>query len=71
MHLIEPLVLAEICGLRLAGLGGIIGHRAALEQLPETLVFCGHSHWELPYTTLSNGTQIMNADGKAFILLPA
>lgn len=116
MHFMDLPALTEILGLRLAGLGGIIGRadkpnrmsqhdyvkwlrklimkqphalllhqgpdkpalglegnsaiRAALEQLPETLVFCGHSHWEPPYATLSNGSQILNADGKVFILLP-
>jgi Icc-related predicted phosphoesterase len=49
---------------------GQLGHagiRTVLEAGESTLVFCGHVHWEQPYAELPNGTQICNADGKAFI----
>ncbi|WP_339274029.1 metallophosphoesterase family protein [Paenibacillus sp. FSL W8-0426] len=42
--------------------------RQALEAGPETVVFCGHTHWEQPLVQLDNGTQILNADGRLFIL---
>lgn len=42
--------------------------RQALEAGPETVAFCGHTHWEQPLVQLDNGTQILNADGRLFIL---
>lgn len=41
-----------------------------LEQSAETLLCCGHSHWETSQAImLKNNTQILNADSKVFILI--
>jgi hypothetical protein len=40
-----------------------------LERLSPTTLFCGHSHWETNQPVfLKNGTGIINADAKVFIL---
>lgn len=41
--------------------------RQLLEQASPTLVCCGHSYWEQSLITLSNQTQVLNADSKVFI----
>ncbi|KIV49923.1 hypothetical protein AM501_30990 [Aneurinibacillus migulanus] len=43
--------------------------RKTIEASPGTVVFCGHSHWDTSLVHLTNGTQVLNADGKIFILL--
>lgn len=40
-----------------------------LERYSTTILFCGHSHWETNQPVFSkNGTEIINADAKVFIL---
>jgi len=40
-----------------------------LERYKTTTLFCGHSHWETNQPVfLKNGTEIINADAKVFIL---
>ena len=54
---------------------GLLGEpklTALLTQAAPTLVLCGHSHWPTPYPqVLANGTQVLNADTKVFILTRA
>ncbi|MEL6864190.1 MAG: metallophosphoesterase [Bacteroidota bacterium] len=47
---------------------GHIGLRTYLEQGMKTKICCGHSHWERTLVALSNGSQLINADGKIIIL---
>jgi hypothetical protein len=55
-----------------AGLQGEAHLTAVLTAGPRTLVFCGHSHWPTAHPqALANGTQVLNADGKVFILTKA
>lgn len=43
--------------------------RDLLEDLPPMVVVCGHSHWEDHRPCLlTNGTQILNTDARAFLL---
>ena len=52
-----------------AGLQGDACLTAALAMGPPTLVLCGHSHWPtVEPQVLANGTQVLNADSKVFIL---
>ena len=51
------------------GLQGEAQLTAVLSTGPRTLVFCGHSHWPtVEPQVLANGTQVLNADSKVFIL---
>lgn len=38
------------------------------ESKHSTTVFCGHCHWEEPLVELSNGTAVVNVDGRLLIL---
>ena len=43
--------------------------REVLERTPQTLVVCGHVHWPgHDVEELANGTQVVNADAKAFLI---
>ena len=58
--------------LEAAGLQGEAHLTAVLTAGPRTLVFCGHSHWPTAQPqVLANGTQVLNADSKVFILTKA
>lgn len=52
-------------------LPGEPGIRQVLERMPPLLVACGHVHWEQPLAELDNGTQVINADGRVYILARA
>ncbi len=43
--------------------------RQVLESSPETLVCFGHRHWETPFHTLSNGTQLLNLEERTILLI--
>jgi Icc protein len=43
--------------------------RTLLESKKPTLVCCGHSHWRKHLVELDNGTQVLNSDAKAFVLV--
>jgi hypothetical protein len=59
-------------GINAKGLPGEAQLTAVLTQGPRTLVLCGHSHWpSVEPQLLANGTQVLNADGKVFILTRA
>ncbi|MFS0871924.1 metallophosphoesterase family protein [Paenibacillus xylanilyticus] len=64
----DCLLLHQSPGIPEHGLMGEPLIRQALEAGPETVVFCGHTHWDTPLVQLKNGTQIVNADSKLFIL---
>lgn len=53
-----------------SGLMGNEAIRRVLEEYPPTLVVCGHCHAEEPIHTLGNGTQVVNVDSRAVVLLP-
>lgn len=41
-----------------------------LQNAEKTIMFCGHSHWDIiKPQTISNTTQILNADSKVYILI--
>lgn len=42
--------------------------RRAMERCAPTLAVRGHAHWKQPLATLRNGTQVLNADGRAVLL---
>ncbi len=63
----DCLLLHQSPGIAELGLRGEPLIRQALEAGPETLVFSGHTHWDMPLVQLSNGTQVVNADSKLFI----
>ena len=43
--------------------------RDQLERAPPTLVICGHNHWhEHEMDELANGTQVVNADARAYVI---
>ena len=49
--------------------GGNNAVRDLLERLHPMLVVCGHCHWEeCEHEELSNGTQILNAEARAYII---
>jgi Icc protein len=55
-----------------AGLQGEAQLTAVLTKGLRTLVLCGHSHWPtVEPQILANGTQVLNADSKVFILTRA
>lgn len=64
----DCLLLHQSPGIPELGLRGEPLIRQALEAGPETVVFCGHTHWDTSLVQLNNGTQIVNADSKLFIL---
>ena len=39
-----------------------------IENSNQTLVFCGHHHWDRPLTEFSNKTQVLNVDSRVVIL---
>jgi Icc protein len=44
--------------------------RGILERTPRTLVVCGHNHWQQHEPDeLVNGTQVLNADGKVYVVM--
>jgi 3',5'-cyclic-AMP phosphodiesterase len=44
--------------------------RSLLEGAPQTLVVCGHNHWqEHEIEQLANGTQVLNADAKVYVIM--
>ncbi|MFK7772670.1 MAG: metallophosphoesterase [Saprospiraceae bacterium] len=43
--------------------------RETLENSPATLVCFGHRHWETPFHTLSNGTQLLNLEERTVLLI--
>jgi len=43
--------------------------RQALERCAPMLVIRGHAYWKEPLATLSNGAQVLNADGRALLLM--
>lgn len=43
--------------------------RQALERCTPMLVIRGHAYWKELLATLSNGTQVLNADGRALLLM--
>lgn len=50
---------------------GLQGEALILDELaagPETVVFCGHTHWDRPMVELNNGTKIVNVDSRLLIL---
>lgn len=49
--------------------GGSTALRYCLESLPQVFVISGHRHWEYPALgTLKNGTEVLNAEGRAVLL---
>lgn len=64
----DCLLLHQSPGIPELGLRGEPLIRQALEAGPETVVFCGHTHWDTSLVQLNNGTQVVNADSKLFIL---
>lgn len=42
--------------------------RAMIESSRKNIIFCGHNHWTCSLIEKENGTQILNADAKCFIL---
>ena len=64
----DCLLLHQSPGIPELGLMGEPLIRQALEAGPETVVFCGHTHWDTSLVQLNNGTQVVNADSKLFIL---
>ncbi len=66
----DVLLLHEGPGFFERGLGGNHEVREILEMSNEpTLVCCGHCHWWKHLVELENGTQILNADAKVFVLV--
>ncbi|MGR6545254.1 metallophosphoesterase family protein [Paenibacillus tundrae] len=63
----DCLLLHQSPGIAELGLKGEALIRQALEAGSETVVFCGHTHWQTSLVQLNNGTQIVNADSKLFI----
>jgi len=39
-----------------------------IENSNQTLVFCGHQHWERPLIELVNKTQVLNVDSRVVML---
>ncbi len=50
---------------------GRVAVREALECGAATLVCCGHRHWPEPLRELTNGTQVLNCEGRIVILRSA
>lgn len=67
---LRPAVLLSHDGPTVAGtqLSGWPGVRRALEDAPATLLFRGHDPWPISLATLSNGTQVVNVEGRVMIL---
>lgn len=43
--------------------------RTLIQNSPTNLIVCGHCHWDKPLISFDNGSQILNVDGRAVILL--
>lgn len=50
------------------GLGGDENITKIIENSNQTLVFCGHYHWNRPILEFSNKTQVLNVDSRVVIL---
>lgn len=55
----------DVAGAQLRGMTSV---REILEDAQPMLVVRGHSHWPRPLAELSNGTQVLNVDGRAVLL---
>ncbi|HEY2587719.1 MAG TPA: metallophosphoesterase [Tepidisphaeraceae bacterium] len=55
----------NVAGTELAGWPSV---RRALEAAAPTLLFRGHDPWPTPLATLSNGTQVVNVEGRVVVL---
>lgn len=64
----DALLLHQSPGLAEQGLQGEALIQGELEAGPETVVFCGHTHWDTPMVELDNGTKIVNVDSRLLIL---
>ncbi|WP_028589170.1 metallophosphoesterase family protein [Paenibacillus massiliensis] len=64
----DVLLLHQSPGLAEQGLQGEVLIHDELVAGPETVVFCGHTHWDTPMIELSNGTKIVNVDSRLLIL---
>lgn len=64
----DALLLHQSPGLAEQGLQGEALIRDELAAGPETVVFCGHTHWDTPMVELDNGTKIVNVDSRLLIL---
>lgn len=65
----DMMILHESPVVSEASYKGTPGLRAFLEKLPPVFVLCGHRHWAYPgIWTLSNGTQILNLEGRAILI---
>ena len=53
------------------GLPGVAEIRTKLQQHAPTLVCCGHVHWAEHLVEWTQGTQVLNADGKLFVFTRA
>lgn len=42
--------------------------RSCLLGAAPTFVVCGHCHWDVPFQTLANGTQVCNVDARVVVL---
>jgi hypothetical protein len=79
MHYLDGDVV-EVAGLRIGGIGGIIGsplkpqrrdesnYFQTLEQHAPRLVIRGHKHWPHPLAQFSSGLQVLNVDKRVVIL---
>jgi Icc-related predicted phosphoesterase len=65
----EILLLHEGPDFEEENLFGNSAVRQIIESSPATLVFFGHRHWETPFHTLSNGTQLLNLEERTVILI--
>jgi Icc protein len=65
----DVLLLHEGPSYREKDLRGNPEVRTLLESKKPTLVCCGHSHWRKHLIELNNGTQVLNSDAKAFVLV--
>ncbi|AWB43635.1 hypothetical protein DCC85_04950 [Paenibacillus sp. CAA11] len=65
----ELVLLHQCPAVPEAGCAGHWGTREVIEKAEPTLICCGHVHWGQPLVELDNRTQILNADGRVFILV--
>lgn len=42
--------------------------RVLLESSPPNTICCGHDHWAQPHVLYANGSQVLNADARCFVL---
>jgi calcineurin-like phosphoesterase family protein len=67
----DPDILLTHLSPEVKGFQGEKKVTSLLERLNSITLFCGHSHWETNQPVfLKNGTGIINADSKVFILTP-